>query len=215
MDINYKNNIRKNIMISVLINAVLPLITYKILINHMPSVIALMISTTIPVIDNLYHIIKNKKIDIFATFVILGFVVGIIAMLLGGNQKLLLIRQSYITAIMGIVFLVSMLFPKPIIYYFAEKFLNPQNGDNKDKNNKSFMEEKWSNPRFRFTMKFITLIWGICLLLEAISNISLVFILSVSEYMAVSPFVSYGFIGLAILITFTYRRRIKAKLAKN
>ena len=140
MDTNYKNNIRKNITISIVINAILPLITYKILINHMPSITALMISTSIPIIDNVYSIIKNKKIDVFATFVILGFVVGIIAMLLGGGQKLLLIRQSYITAVMGIVFLVSMLFPKPIIYYFAEKFLNSQNRTNKEKGNKSFIE---------------------------------------------------------------------------
>lgn len=35
----------------------------------------LMVSTTIPIIDNIYHIIKNKKLDIFATFVILGFTI--------------------------------------------------------------------------------------------------------------------------------------------
>ena len=62
MDINHKNNIKKSIIISILINAILPLITYKILINHIPSSItALIISTTIPIIDNIYHIIKEKK----------------------------------------------------------------------------------------------------------------------------------------------------------
>ena len=103
MDINHKNNIKKSIIISILINAILPLITYKILINHIPSSItALIISTTIPIIDNIYHIIKEKKIDIFASLIILGFIVGIISMLFGGSQKLLLIRQSYITAVIGI-----------------------------------------------------------------------------------------------------------------
>ncbi|MDO4534329.1 MAG: VC0807 family protein [Clostridium perfringens] len=214
MNVDYENNIRRNITLSILINAILPLITYKILVNHMPSITALMISTTIPVIDNIYHIIKNKKLDILATFIILGFVVGIISMLFTGNQRLLLIRQSYITAVMGIVFLVSMLFPKPIIYYFADKFLNPPNKNNEGKNSKSIIEEKWKNPRFRFSMKFITFVWGTCLLLEAICNISLVFVLSISEYMAISPFISYGFIGCAFFITFAYRKRMKAKSTK-
>ena len=213
MDINHKNNIKKSIIISILINAILPLITYKILINHIPSSItALIISTTIPIIDNIYHIIKEKKIDIFASLIILGFIVGIISMLFGGSQKLLLIRQSYITAVIGILFLISMFFPKPMIYYLAKKFINSQ--DKYAKNNKSTIDEKCKNPHFRFSMKFLTFIWGICLVLEAVCNISLVFILSVSKYMLISPLVSYGFIGCATFITFFYRKKIKSKYSR-
>ena len=213
MDINHKNNIKKSIIISILINAILPLITYKILINHIPSSItALIISTTIPIIDNIYHIIKEKKIDIFASLIILGFIVGIISMLFGGSQKLLLIRQSYITAVIGILFLISMFFPKPMIHYLAKKFINSQ--DKYAKNNKSTIDEKWKNPHFRFSMKFLTFIWGICLVLEAVCNISLVFILSVSKYMLISPLVSYGFIGCATFITFFYRKKIKSKFSR-
>lgn len=212
MDINYKNNIKKSIIISILINAILPLITYKILINYIPSITALIISTTIPIIDNIYHIIKEKKIDIFASLIILGFIVGIISMLFGGSQKLLLIRQSYITAVIGIIFLTSMFFPKPMVYYLAKKFINSQ--DKYVKNNKSTIDEKWKNPHFRFSMKFLTFIWGICLVLEAVCNISLVFILSISKYMLISPLVSYGFIGCAVFITFFYRKKIKSKVSR-
>ena len=213
MDINHKNNIKKSIIISILINAILPLITYKILINHIPSSItALIISTTIPIIDNIYHIIKEKKIDIFASLIILGIIVGIISMLFSGSQKLLLIRQSYITAVIGILFLISMFFPKPMIYYLAKKFINSQ--DKYAKNNKSTIDEKCKNPHFRFSMKFLTFIWGICLVLEAVCNISLVFILSVSKYMLISPLVSYGFIGCATFITFFYRKKIKSKFSR-
>ena len=213
MDINHKNNIKKSIIISILINAILPLITYKILINHIPSSItALIISTTIPIIDNIYHIIKEKKIDIFASLIILGFIVGIISMLFSGSQKLLLIRQSYITAVIGILFLISMFFPKPMIYYLAKKFINSQ--DKYAKNNKSTIDDKCKNPHFRFIMKFLTFIWGICLVLEAVCNISLVFILSVSKYMLISPLVSYGFIGCATFITFFYRKKIKSKFSR-
>lgn len=212
MDINHKNNIKKSIIISILINAILPLITYKILINHIPSITALIISTTIPIIDNIYHITKEKKIDIFASLIILGFIVGIISMLFGGSQKLLLIRQSYITAVIGILFLTSMFFPKPMIYYLAKKFINSQ--DKYVKNNKSTIDEKWKNPHFRFSMKFLTFIWGICLVLEAVCNISLVFILSVSKYMLISSLVSYGFIGCAAFITFFYRKKIKSKFSR-
>lgn len=212
MDINYKNNIKKSIIISILINAILPLITYKILINHILSITALIISTTIPIIDNIYHIIKEKKIDIFASLIILGFIVGIISMLFGGSQKLLLIRQSYITAVIGIIFLTSMFFPKPMVYYLAKKFINSQ--DKYVKNNKSTIDEKWKNPHFRFSMKFLTFIWGICLVLEAVCNISLVFILSISKYMLISPLVSYGFIGCAVFITFFYRKKIKSKVSR-
>lgn len=213
MDINHKNNIKKSIIISILINAILPLITYKILINHIPSSItALIISTTIPIIDNIYHIIKEKKIDIFASLIILGFIVGIISMLFSGSQKLLLIRQSYITAVIGILFLISMFFPKPMIYYLAKKFINSQ--DKYAKNNKSTIDEKCKNPHFRFSMKFLTFIWGICFVLEAVCNISLVFILYVSKYMLISPLVSYGFIGCATFITFFYRKKIKSKFSR-
>lgn len=209
MEIDYKNNIIKNVILSVVINCLLPFIIYKLLVNHIPSIIALMISTTIPIIDNIYHIIKNKKLDIFATFVILGFIIGIISMLFTHNQKLLLIRQSYITGIIGIIFLISIFFKKPIIYYFAERFLNSANKNNKEKSTNLSLNKKWENKHFRFMMKLITLVWGVALILEAFFNITLVFILSISKYLTISPLISYGFIGFAMFITIIYRKKSK------
>ncbi len=204
-----KNNIKKTLIMSIIINGIIPLIAYKFFMHYMPSITALIIATMIPLADNLYHIIKDKKIDAFAMFILVGFIIGIIAVLLGGNEKFLLLRESFITGILGFIFLISLIFPKPLIYYFAERF------SNSDKINKEFLEKRWESPYFRHSIKLITLVWGIALVLEAIIKVVLVFILSISAFLVISNFVSYGIIGLAIFWTISYRKKMIGKLSKQ
>ena len=137
---NLKN--KKSVILSILINGFLPLIIYKILMNYFPNLTSLIIATIIPCIGNLYEILKDKKIDVYAMFILFGFIIGIIAVLLGGGEKFLLLRESFITGIMGMVFLISLLLKKPLIYYFAQRFSNP------DKNNKIDWEKKMEYPLF-------------------------------------------------------------------
>ncbi|MDF2721479.1 MAG: IseA DL-endopeptidase inhibitor [Paenibacillus sp.] len=84
-----RKKVMQGIGLSLLINAGLPLLVYKLLEGGMSNVAALSIATVIPMADTLYHLLKHKKLDIFAAFMAVGFILSILAVPLGGSEKLI------------------------------------------------------------------------------------------------------------------------------
>lgn len=202
-----RKNVIRGIIITLLINGGLPLLVYKMLEDHMSDVAALSIATIIPMAETLYHLIKHKKMDVFAAFMAVSFILGILAALLGGDQKLILLRESFVTGMMGLIFLGSLLFGKPLIYYFALRFTV---GSNQEK--QSAFEENWKLPYVRKVLRMMTAGWGIALVGEAAIKWILVYTLSTTAFLAVSNVVMYGVIGLAILWTYFYRKSTRQHL---
>jgi intracellular septation protein A len=202
-----KKEIIKGIVMTLLINGAVPFVVYEVLSSRMSSIAALSVATVIPLIDNLFSLIKHRKLDVFAVFMLVSFLLGIFMLTIGGSERLLLVRESFVTGILGLIFLASLLFPRPLIYYFAIRFMV---GDDPEKT--SAFSGNWQYAYFRFALRFITIVWGIALIGEAAVRSILVFKLSVAQFLAVSNFVLYGFIGAAILFTVVYRRHSQKRL---
>jgi hypothetical protein len=195
-----KKEIIKGIVTTLLINGALPFVVYEVLRSHMSSIVALSIATIIPLIDNLLSLIKKRRLDVFAVFMLISFMLGIMMVSIGGSERLLLIRESFVTGILGIIFLVSLLFPRPLIFHFALRFTV---GNDPDKT--SAFADNWQYAYFRFVLRLMTVVWGLALIGESVVRSILVFKLSVSQFLAVSNFIMYGFIGAAIVFTVVYR----------
>jgi intracellular septation protein A len=199
------NKTKKGIIFTILINAGGPFLAYTLLKDVTGSIFALTIAALIPLCDSLFSLIKTKKVDIFSSFIFVGIALSIIAALIGGNEKFILLRESYVTGIMGCLFLVSLFSSKPLIYLFSSRFSD----------NPSVLTTRWNEEAFfRKSMRLMTLVWGICLLLEAILKVILVYTLSVTTFLAVSPFFYYGILGLTIYWTIRYTRFVKSKYSK-
>jgi len=196
-----RKEIFKGIVITLLINGALPFVVYEVLRSHMSSMGALSVATVIPLVDNLFTLIKKRKIDVFAVCMLISFLLGIIMITIGGSERLLLIRESLVTGILGLLFLGSLLLPRPLIFYFALRFTV---GNDPEKT--SVFAANWQYAYFRFVLRLITIVWGLALLGEAAVRTFLVFKLSVTQFLAVSNLVMYGFIGAALVFTVVYRR---------
>ncbi|GJM67997.1 hypothetical protein HMSSN036_02130 [Paenibacillus macerans] len=193
------NHTRKEIIITLAVNVVLPYLIYTLLIKHTGSLWALSAASVVPLVDSLYSLIKTRKADMFSAFIFIGLILGVAAVLLGGDERFILLRESYVTGIMGLLFLLSLLLKRPLIYYFAERFTG------RDAN----MEEKWRNlPRFRHTSGCLPPCGG-CSCAGSRCQVGLVYILSVPSFLAVSPFASYGIVGVTIWWTVRYVKRVK------
>ncbi|XLM21574.1 hypothetical protein MKD33_05940, partial [Chromobacterium piscinae] len=51
--------------------------------------------------------------------VLLGIALSLLAMLLGGGEKMLLLRESLLSGLFGVAFLLSLLLPRPLVFYLA------------------------------------------------------------------------------------------------
>ncbi|NRD80389.1 hypothetical protein HPT25_24005 [Bacillus sp. BRMEA1] len=189
------------------INGAIPMVVYNLLLHYFSSFNALLIATLIPLADNLYHLLKHRRSDSFGLFMLTGFILSLLAFMLGGNERLILLRESLVTGLLGCIFIGSLFFSKPLIYHFAIRFSVNNQDDMKGE-----FAKNWELPYFRFVIRIMTVIWGITLLGEAIIKTILVYELSIPAFLAVSQVVFYGAIGVAILWTILYRRYAKKRL---
>ncbi|MEJ9314534.1 hypothetical protein P4655_24600 [Priestia megaterium] len=191
------------IIVSVIINIVLPYLIYTILKTHITSIIALSLAACVPLVDTLYHLIKDKKLDTFSSFIFLGIVLSIVAAWIGGDERFILLRESYVTGIMGLVFLLSILTPKPLIYYFAMRFTA----------DKSVITKRWEEEvSFRHFIRIMAAVWGIGLMIEALVKVVIVYEFPISKALVISPIAQYIVIAILIYwnIHFVKQRKQKA-----
>lgn len=194
---------RHQLIVTLVINILLPYVAYMLLLPHTSNLTALSAAAVIPLLDTLYSLLRNRKADVFSCFIFFGLVLGIVAVLLGGDERFILLRESYVTGILGLVFLGSLFIARPLIFYFAERFV----GHDPD------MEYKWVQyPRFRRTFRLNTAVWGVILVAEAGLKVVLVYTLSIPAFLAVSPIATYGLIGLTVLWNIGYVRKIKSRI---
>ena len=193
-----------------LVNLVGPFLVYQAAAGHMSETAALMLSSAPPILWSIGQLIWSRKLDALSLLVIAGIALSLGATLLGGSPRLLLIRESFITGIFGLVFLGSLLFPKPLVFYLAKATVAKQGMK------QEVFESNWSIPGFRFTFYLMTVVWGAGLLIEATLKIVLAFTIQTGLFLVVSPIISYsiyfGLFGWSIWYG-NQRRKLGERLA--
>jgi len=192
---------RNYVILTLLINGLAPWGIYELLSHYMSSVAALSVATLVPLVDNVIHFARHRKLDAFGALMLFTFVLTLVLVSLGGSEKILLVRESLITGAVGFVFLGSLLFKRPLIFHLALRFMKIDG-----------FADNWSIAYFRLVMRLMTLVWGLMLVLEAVVRVILVFQLTTSQFLVLSNFVMYGFIGAALLWTIVYRRKSSRRL---
>jgi len=207
MNISSKRKVIQSVIVSILINGLVPVVVYNLLLDHFSSFVSLLLATLVPLLDNLYHIVKHRKADAFGLFMLTAFVLSLLAFLLGGNEKLILMRESLVTGLLGLIFIGSLFYSKPLIYHFAIRF-----SSNDESVQKGKFANNWEYSYFRFVIRLMTAVWGIALLAEAVIKTILVYELSISAFLAISQIIFYSVLGVTILWTVIYRRYAKTRL---
>lgn len=206
----------RGIAVSLVINAALPIVIYSLLKGHTPisDFWALVVCSIPPIIDSLVGVLRKGRIDIIAGIVLFSIAASITLIVFGGGPRLLLIRESFITATVGLAYLVSLVFPRPLSFYFARHFITGNVPERMEAFN-----ALWQYPAFRYTMRLTAIVWGLGFLLEMGVRSFLVFTLTIPQFLVISPFVFYGFIGGMALWTVLYtregRKRIEVVMVQN
>jgi hypothetical protein len=196
------------VAVELVVNVLLPLVVYDQTVARLGEVGALLASSAPPILWSLVEFARHRRIDAISLMVLLGIGLSLLMYLGGGSARLLQLREKLVTAIIGLVFLVSALIGRPLIYELVRANLRR---DPKQHDVLADFEARAEDHRFRRVMRDLSLIWGGGLVLDAGVAASLVLRLSVHDYLIVGPLVGYGFIGLLTLLTFLYARRAQAR----
>ncbi len=191
---------------SVVVNGILPIIIFQLLKSYttLSDFWALVLSGVPPILDTIIGVARKGQVDIIAGIALVSIVVNILLIVFGGSPRLLLIRESFFTGAFGLAYLVSLLFPRPLGFYFARQFVT---GNVPEK--VADFNNMWQYPGFRYVMRLTTLVWGIVFLLEVTVRTYLAFTLTIAQSVVILPIVWYIAFGGVMLWTMLYSRHAR------
>jgi hypothetical protein len=188
---------------SLVVNAVLPYLAFQYLSGHgVDDVSALTISAVFPLVGIVWGVVRTRHADVIALVSLAFIIIGVVTSVVSGNPRFILIRESFVTGLFGAACLVSLVMPRPLLFYFGRHF-----GGGGDPRTAQVFDTLWQKAEFRTMIRRMTLVWGLGLLLEAVLRVVLSYTLPIGTFLLLSRplFLAMTF-GL-IAWTVSYGRR--------
>lgn len=147
---------------------------------------------------------RQRAIDVVGAAVLLGFAVGVItSTLLGGNAYLLKVRDGFFTLLIGVTCIVTLYTHDRPAYFYVNRYLSAGT----DPAKVSVFDRLHEQPIGRHTFRTLSLVWGIGLVVEASTRLTLADVLPTAWYLVFSPFVTAIGIGGLFAFTVVYTKR--------
>ncbi|MEU7871484.1 VC0807 family protein [Dactylosporangium sp. NPDC049140] len=152
--------------------------------------------------------IRARTLSGASAVILLFLLLSSAATLFGGaDQRLLIAKDSLVTGGFGAVCLLSLLLPRPLMFYFGAKFAT--DGTREGMRHWSSL---WQYPDFRASQYRITIVWGLGFLLEAALRIAAAYGIDDFELAnTVATLLPFAF--LAALIGYSIRTGMRARAA--
>jgi hypothetical protein len=140
--------------------------------------VALLVATLAAGLRLVWVAVRAREITWFAAVMLSVFGLGLALAFVGGDPRFLLVKDSFGTALVGIVFLASLRFGKPLTLSAFQTWQPRQARE---------MEEFYRTiPPVRHTFRLSAVVWGLGLLLEAIVRIPLIYLLPIDVMVGLS-----------------------------
>lgn len=205
----------RSVVPTLVFDALLPVVIFNVLTAyHAPTLWALLGGGVSPLVNNLRVWITNRRLEPIGVLVLSILVISSAASLISGSVFFALIKDSFFTGAVGLLFLGTLFAARPIVFYIVRGFVA---GD--DPERIAWWNGLWVHPEFRHGMRVVTIVWGLIYLIEAAIRVVLVAVvkLAPAQIVAISPVM--GISATVVLIVFTtrylnaMRRRREARLA--
>jgi hypothetical protein len=189
-------------------NFLAPYLVFQALDARFGDKWSLIASALPPLLWSGVELARMRRLDAISVTVVSGILLTVGATFLGGSARLIQIRDALVTGAIGVMFLVTLLLEKPMIFYLARATMarNTVEGE-------SEFEAIWLRPGVPRLFRVLTAVWGVGLILQTGVMCYLAWIWPINRYLLLSPYISYGIFGLLMAWSLWYRRRRMAMRA--
>jgi hypothetical protein len=192
------------------LSLVLPLVVIQVSLRHgVPPVYALAAATIFPLAEIIYEAVHVKRVGLIAIVSLTGIVVGFGLSFATGNAIFALLKDSLFTCVFGVLFLGSLLTPRPLIYRLNLDLAGT------DAAARAASEALWERPRAQRVFRLLTVVWGAGLVLEAAVRVVVALTLPIATATAFSPVIAVVVIGGILGFTVVYVRAQRAAGART
>ncbi len=153
---------------------------------------------------------RRRQVDLVGAAVLLGFAVGVVSsVLLGGNTYVLKIRDAALTAVFGVVCVVTLFTHDRPAFFYVTRYLSAGS----DPTRVAAFDQLHEVATGRHTFRVLSVVWGIGLVVEAGTRMLLAVLLPTGTFLAVSPFITATIIGSLFAFTVVYGKRAQLEAA--
>jgi hypothetical protein len=178
---------------SLLISVAVPLLINTLAKKYMSTMDALLLAGVIPMLFTLGKFIVKKHIDFMGILSVTSLILSAVFALLFNIPRLLLIQTSSIIGFLGLLMLISLLFPRPALWYVARSML-AQN----DPPRYASFNFGWSLPQYRSFYRTLTAVWGGVTFANFLLQTILAFTLPIPVMLVLNPILVLCILGLTV-----------------
>jgi hypothetical protein len=135
------------------------------------------------------------------------------AVVFHGDATLLKIRESMITGVFGVICLVSLLAPRPTMFYMGRAF-----STGGEPQRVAEFNELWDLPTVPRRFRVVTAVWGVGLVAEAVLRTVLALSIPTQDFLVISQIVNWSVLGgllwFSVASTRAGERRVIALLER-
>jgi|ERR1700736_567842 hypothetical protein len=194
-----------SLVVEVAVNFLFPFLVYHFTKDRFGETNGLLLSSIPPILWSVFGVIRFRRLDAVSVIVVLGILISLGIFALGGSPRMLLVRESLITGVVGTLLLGSLVLPRPLMFYVAQATAaqhSPEDAQN--------FGALWARPSFVKCMYRLTLVWGLGLLFEACVRVGLAWSIAIEQFLVISPIIAYAVYFCLFGWTFWYVRKLKA-----
>lgn len=209
---NNKKSARAKLLLDMLpgllTNTVAPALIGILARPHMSTSNALFLSSVVPALSVLWHLIVKKRLDVVGVLIVAGLLITAVFALLFHSPRLLLLQAYVAGGASGVMMLISLLFPRPFLFYLLRSIRAQSNPARF-----AIFNADWSSiPQFRSFYTTLTAVWGCVCVAQFFLHAALAFTLPIALTSRLSPILNIGFIIVMAAWTIHFTR---TSLRKN
>jgi hypothetical protein len=151
-----------------------------------------------------YGFVRHRRLETMAVFTLSVVVVGTLLSLITGSPRVLMIRDSWLTAAVGLWMLGTLLTRRPFIMAASRGIVIAKVGEA----GLADWEASWdTDPTFRHHLRLVTTVWGAGLLLDAVLRVVLVYTIPLDAFPLISTLLLLALlVGLSAFNNWYYNR---------
>jgi len=189
-----------------LISLVGPVLIYRVAVSSLPATEALLLAGVLPLIRVGIGLIRSHRLNLIGVLSLLTVALKTLLALVLKDTRLILVSDSLITAVYGVLLLASLRTSSPLLMRLIESVLV-----NTPSTQSQLVQQRASQPGTRSVLTIVTAVWGIGLLLECGVQILLALTLTVEQVLLISHIVRYGVLAILLLWAILFARRRRSR----
>jgi intracellular septation protein A len=192
--------IRIRILFTLIYAVVVPFLIYRVATSrfHLSVVNALLLAALAPALGSLIEFVRKRQLSVLGLFAFAGIGAKVASALLFHDPHLVLISDSLLSGVIGLLLLGSVLIGKPVTVMLVTNMYaaSPEQ--------RAQMKQRLQASGAHRHVLLLTAMWGVGMLLLPVISVLLTYTLPIAPVVLIRPVIDYGMIAALAACTIAY-----------